>query len=292
MDLLSLWQEKLATGKIRFDDNLLVIQPNLTKQDYIWGTVFYSKSREDYKTKVKKTQQKTTFDLELMRHLQIAEFGGLIVAANPNSLFRGHLVIFPKKKAENLHFQDVFDITQFAEIQKNQTFILNMEHSAASILDWAHFQAYPIIFPIEKEKNVLIETFSNVRISRMNENFPVFALIVETSESEILTTWLLKILQLLAEKSNPHGQKIPLNIIWRNNRAWIIPRALNQSTLAARYFGGLEMGGIFCLPNADDFRHYLPENLRNEIYKSTLSNEQETQKWFEENAIRILCETV
>ncbi len=292
MDLLNLWKEKQSLGKIRFDADLLAISAASGGRDYDWGTVFYSQAREDYKTKIKQTTRKTTFDLELMSGLKIAEFGSLIIAANPNSLFQGHLVIYPKKKSPELNFQDIYDLTRLAQTHAEQTFIHNMECSAASILDWAHYQAYPLVFPIEKEKGTLLGEFGNVKIARIAEDFPAYALVAESLETEILTRWLLKILELLAENDNPHGQKIPCNFIWRENHIWIVPRALNQSNLAASYFGGLEMGGIFCLPNADDFRRYLPDILRKEITRATLTCELETQKWLEDNALRLLWEII
>lgn len=291
-DLLSLWKEKQLTGKIRFDTDLLVITAASIGQTYDWGTVFYSQAREEYKTKIKQTERKTTFDLDLMREMQIAEFGGLIVAANPNSLFQGHLVIYPKRKSSRLLFQDIFNLMQFAKIYTGQTFIHNMEGSAASILDWAHYQAYPIVFPIEKEKSITLGQFAGVKVARIANSFPAYSLVAQSSDTEVLATWLLKILEVLDGKDNPHGRKIPCNFILRNNRLWVIPRALYQSETSATYFGGLEMGGVFCLPNADDFRQYLPNILQKEIFASTLACENETQKWFEDNALNCLCTLV
>lgn len=290
MDLLSLWREKHAAGKIRFDADLLVIQPVSADQNYDWGTVFYSQARESYKTEIK--ERKASFDLDLMSGLQLAEFGDLIVAANPNSLFEGHLVIYPKEKSSELTYRDIFDVTRLAQTHAGQTFIHNMERSAASIVDWAHYQAYPIAFPIEKEAGASLGEFGQVKVARISGNFPAYALAAEFPEAETIARWLLKILELLAGTENPHGQKIPCNFIWRKKRVWIIPRASNQSILAANYFGGLEIGGIFCLPNADDFRSYLPDVLRKEIVRATLASEPETQKWFEENALRLLCEII
>ncbi len=292
MDLLSLWKEKEAAGKIRFDPNLLAIQPVSNDGNYNWGTLFYSQARENYKTQIKQNERKTTFDLELMRGLEIAEFGNLIVAANPNSLFQGHLVIYPKIKSSQLNGSDIYDITRLAALQRQQTFIHNMERSAASITDWAHYQSYPLAFPIERENGVSLSEFGKVKAARIAGDFPTYALVGDSSDPEIIARWLVKILELLAGSDNPHGQKIPCNFIWKANRFWIVPRALNQSKLAADYFGGLEMGGIFCLPNADDFRRYLPDVLRTEIAAASLFCEPETQKWFEENALRLLCEII
>lgn len=293
MDLLSSWKEKQIMGKIRFDLDLLMIQPASTNQNsYNWGTVFYSQARENYKTQIKQSERKITFDLELMSELQIAKFGNLIIAANPNSLFQGHLVIYPKKKAMELTYQDIYDITRFALMHPEQTFIYNMKRSAASILDWAHYQAYPINFPIERKIGVSSGEFRQVKVGRISDDFPTYALVIQSCETEIIARWLVKIIEMLAGNNNPHRQKIPWNFIWKKDRVWIIPRALNQSNLAASYFGGLEMGGIFCLPNADDFRRYLPDVLRKEIIEATLTCEPDTQNWFEENALQLLCEII
>lgn len=287
-ELLSLWQEKQKTGYIRYDANLLAIHIIADDLIYDWGTVFYSQAREAYKTKVKHNNIKATFDLELMSMMYMADYGGLIIAANPNSLFKGHLVIYPQKKSPELCFQDLYDITHFAENQSEQTFILNMERSAASILDWAHFQAYPFSFPIEKEKKEIIKVFKKGQIARTSANSPAYALIIENFPTETLALLLFKILELLSKKENPHGQKIPCNIIWRANRAYIILRAMNQSDFVATYFGGLEMGGIFCLPNADNLRQYMPEVLRSQIIQATLTCEKETQNWFEDITLQLV----
>lgn len=290
MDLINLWQEKYETGRIRFDEDLLVLQSAAAKSPYQWGTVFYSQARENYKSSIKQTVRKTTFDLDLMSELQIMEFGTLIIAANPNSLFQGHLVIYPKQKSPELNFESIFDITKLAQTYPQETFIHNMERSAASILDWAHYQAYPITFPIELENNILLSEFENVKIFRISNDFPAYGIVAECFETEILTRWLLKLIELLAGEDNPHDKRIPFNLIWRKNRVWVIPRALHQTELAASYFGGLEMGGIFCLPNADDLRRYLPHSLRQEIETCSIAREPETQKWFEENTIQLLCD--
>lgn len=290
MELLSLWNEKHAAGKVRFDSDLLIIHSASKNGNYNWGTVFYSQARENYKSRVK--TGKATFDLELMRELELGEFGNLIIAANPNSLFPGHLVIYPKIKSAELNFQDIYDVTRLAQTHTEQTFIHNREGSAASILDWAHYQSYPIVFPLETEEFILLGEFESVKVGRVAGNFPAYALVAEFSEAKTVAAWLLKILELLSGKENPHHKKIPCGFIWRRNRVWIVPRALNQSSFAATYFGGLEIGGIFCLPNADDFRRYLPDSLRREIAAATLACEPETQKWFEESALKLLCEIV
>jgi hypothetical protein len=285
MDLLNLWREKYERGKISFDADLLVMHPVSAGKNYDWGTVFYSHAREIYKTEVKK--RKTSFDPDLMSELELAEFGNLIVAANPNSLFEGHLVIYPKEKSPELTYDDLYDLTRLAQTHPEQTFIHNMERAAASIVDWAHYQAYSMVFPIEKEAHELLGEFGPVKVARISEDSPAYMLAAESSESGVIARWLMNILELLAG-SNPHGRRIPCNFIWRKSRVWIVPRAFEQSELAASYFGGLEMGGIFCLPNADELRRYLPGALRKEITQASLASEPDTQKWFEENALRAL----
>lgn len=289
MDLISLWREKLETGKIRYDDNLLVIHHFGKDIEHNWGTVFYSQAREEYKTRIKNEVRRSSFDTELMSHLQIADFGSLVIAANPNSLFEGHLVIYPKAKSSELTYQNLYDISRLAKQQPKHTFIHNMERSAASILDWAHFQSYPLIFPIEKDEQTEIAAFKETKIYRMSSDSAIYAIVADNLETSAAAKWLTKILEHLSENDNPHGNKIPCNLIWRENRIWIIPRALKQSEIAANYFGGLEMGGIFCLPNADSFRNYLPDALQNEVKNATLFNEEKTQEWFEEMILRILC---
>lgn len=292
MTLLELWKEKYSAGEIRFDADLLVIKAIRADDSYSWGTVLYSEAREQYKNSISRGEGNTTFDLDLMDRLRVDDFGGLIIAANPNSLFEGHLVIYPKTKSAEPTRSDLFDITRLAHQQPGQTFIYNMERSAASILDWAHYQAYPINFSIEKAEQTLLGDAAGLRVARVEAGFPAYALMLESPDAGSIARMLGEILSLLENSNNPHKKRIPVNFIWKKDRTWVIPRALNQSELAAKYFGGLEMGGIFCLPNANELRQYLPDALRNEISAATLACEPETQKWFEENVLRLLCETV
>ncbi|HQU91581.1 MAG TPA: hypothetical protein PLK77_04750, partial [Pyrinomonadaceae bacterium] len=104
MNLIDLWKEKLRLGEIRFDADPLVIGPS-SGSGSDWGTVYYSEVRESYKSQVS-IEPKTSFDLELMAKLHLADHRGLVIAANPNSLFEGHLVIYPKQKSPELSKQD------------------------------------------------------------------------------------------------------------------------------------------------------------------------------------------
>ena len=283
MNLVELWKEKLKAGAIRFDYDVLAIRSG--DMHNAWGTVYYSEAREVYKCLVSQSERSVTFDPELMSRLKLADFGGLVIAANPNSLFPGHLVIYPKIKAPDLTGTDLLDITRLAQQQPRLTFIHNMERSAASIVDWAHYQAYAIEFPVENAEHILLDTLGGVSIIRTPEDFPAYALAIDSENAELVSGILLRVLGFLSAE-NPHGRRIPVNFIWKRNRVWIVPRSLRQSDLAARYFGGLEMGGIFCLPNADELRNYLPEALRKEVHTATFACEPEHQAWFEENLIR------
>lgn len=291
MDLLDLWQKKHDLGCVRFDADLLVIKPTVGKGDPAWGTVFYSSAREEYKTKIKAVERSPSFDLKLMENLELTEFNELIIAANPNSLFRGHLVIYPKLQSSRLNLQDLLSISDLARQQPSFTFIHNMKNSAASIIDWAHFQAYYLQFPIQNEALDLLQKRGSRSIMRTHSDFPVYALVADGFSSQIMAEWLLDILELLLDRGGPHGQPVPCNILWQNDCVWVIPRSVNQTQLASKYFGGLEMGGLFCLPNADEFRSYLPDAIKKEIFNSTLSSEPETRIWFENFAIPSLCKS-
>lgn len=289
MNLVDLWKEKYASGLVRFDPDHMVIRPASRNGEFLaWGTLLYSGAREVYKSSVKDNSKNVSFDLELMSKMRLGEFGSLVIAANPNSLFEGHLVLYPSEKCEYLHLRNIVDITRLALTHPKQTFIHNMELSAASILDWAHFQAYPITFPIENEPAEILGEHCSIRISRVNRAFPAYALLAESDAPEAISGWLCKVAELLAGTDTPHGKRIPVNYIWRKNRVWVIPRSRNQSHNASSYFGGLEMGGLFCLPNADEFRRYLPDSLRQEIIEASLACEPETQKWFEDKSVGML----
>ena len=84
MDLIELWNVKARQGEVLFDpDPLVICSSSLSRTD--WGTVYYSSTRESYKSQVSGSPN-TSFDLDLMARLHLADHGGLVVAANPNSL--------------------------------------------------------------------------------------------------------------------------------------------------------------------------------------------------------------
>jgi hypothetical protein len=288
MNLLSLWWEKHATGLVRYDPSLLVLhRAEDACGEYEWGTLFYSKAREEYKTRVGTLPEKraATFDLDLMKQLQLGLAGGLIIAANPNSIIAGHLVVYPQEKREELTLLDIRDMCRLAAEQTEFTFIHNMERAAASIIDWAHFQAYPWNFPLAQEASDKIFESSGIQLSRLPESYPTYTLMVSGKNEEVLAGWLFEMLQALRVGSDASlGLKIPCNIVWRGTRAWFIPRSLSQTELAATYIGALELGGLFCLPSADSMRQYLPETLRNEVRQAGIGDELEMQEWCEQTA--------
>lgn len=300
---LDLWWEKFRTGLVRNDPELLVL--HRTEEacgSYGWGTVFYSKAREDYKTRVGSLPEKrtATFDLELMSRLRFARAGGLNIAANPNSIVPGHLVVWPEEKRAELTLEDLRDVSRLAREQPDWTFIYNMERAAASIVDWAHFQAYPWEFPLVRAtgEETIYET-ADCKLSRLApQAYPAYALAFETKREEHLDAWLFAMLGALARGDGAAGtgQSIPCNIVWRGGgRAWLIPRSLKQSVLAATYVGALEMGGLFCLPNADSLRQYLPDALRAEVRAASIADEPEMREWCEQLARGMagrLCEVV
>ena len=291
LDLLSLWWQKQATGLVRYDPSLVVLhRVEDACDDYGWGTLFYSRAREEYKNRIGTLPEKATvtFDLELMSQLQLAIEGGLIVAANPNSIIAGHLVIYPREKREELTFADIRDMCRLAAEQTEWTFIHNMERAAASIVDWAHYQAYPWDFPLAQEASETIFESSGFKLSRLPDSYPAYTLQVSGENEEVLAGWLFEMLRALAAGSKATGwQRIPCNIIWRGARAWLIPRSLSQSLLAATYVGALEIGGLFCLPNADNLRQYLPDALRAEVRQASIADEPETREWCEQTAQEI-----
>jgi hypothetical protein len=284
-DLMASWWEKQrATGLVRHDPRLLVLHGvEEACGAYGWGTVFYSKAREDYKTRVGSLPEKraATFDLELMSQLLFARAGGLNVAANPNSIVPGHLVVWPEEKRAALTLADLSDVSHLARAEGAWTFIHNMERAAASIVDWAHFQAYPWEFPLARaEACETVHEAAGFRVSRLTEAYPAYALAVEAESAERLSVWLFGMLGAFAAGGEA-GRGIPCNIVWRGARAWLIPRSPAQSTLAATYVGALEMGGLFCLPNADSLRQYLPDALRAEVRGASIADDAEMRAWCE-----------
>jgi hypothetical protein len=289
-NLLDLWWEKFRAGLVRHDPDLLVL--HRTEDGcgtYGWGTVFYSKAREDYKTRVGSLPEKSaaTFDLELMSRLLFARAGGLNVAANPNSIVPGHLVVWPEEKRAELTLADLSDVSRLARAEGALTFIHNMERAAASIIDWAHFQAYPWEFPLARvAAGETIHESAGFRVSRLPETYPAYALVAEAESAERLAAWLFGMLRAFA--SGAGRGSVPCNIVWRGARAWLIPRSPSQTTLAATYVGALEMGGLFCLPNADSLRKYLPDALRAEVRGASIAGEPDARAWCE----RVARETV
>jgi hypothetical protein len=289
--LLKLWWEKHKTGLVRNDPELLVLRrAGETEEGYTWGTVFYSKAREDYKTKVSSlpSERAAAFDQELMAQLQIGRAGNLLIFANPNSIVPGHLVLYPAEQREELTLEDVRDMCRLAAEQTAWTFIHNMPRAAASIVDWVHYQAYPWEFPLQHEAVETIYDSEELNLSRLPETYPAYALMITSENEDILASWLFEMLSALAAGSAASGGKrIPCNIVWRGRRAWLVPRSLGQTILAATYVGGLEMGGLFCLPNADQLRQYLPDALSAEVRHASIAGEPKTCEWCEQTALEI-----
>ncbi len=287
-DLLDLWWQKQATGLVRYDPNLMVFHGvKDSSGSFGWGTLFYSKAREEYKNRVGSLPEKraATFDLELMAQLELSRAGGLIIAANPNSIVAGHLVVYPHEKREDLSLADLQDICQLAAEQPQWTFIHNMENAAASIVDWAHYQAYPWDFPMAQEDTEPVFESSSLTLSRFSDSYPSYTLAVAGENHEVLAKWLFAMLRAFnAGAPAGAGKRIPCNIVWRGRKAWLIPRSLSQTTLAATYIGALELGGLFCLPSADNLRQYLPEALRSEVSQAGISDEPELRGWVEQTA--------
>lgn len=286
--LMNLWWEKYSTGLVRNDPDLLVLRPaGHAGEHFTWGTVFYSKAREDYKARLIElpSERAATFDLELMRQLELARAGGLIIVANPNSIVAGHLVVYPQEKHEELSLADLKDMCHLAAEQTRWTFIHNMENAAASILDWAHYQAYPWDFPMTQEGAETIFESSHLTLSRLADSYPSYTLTASGENEGLLASWLFEMLRAFnAGASAGGGKRIPRNIVWRGRRAWLIPRSLSQTALAATYIGALELGGLFCLPSADSLRQYLPEALRAEVRQAGISDEPELRDWVEQTA--------
>jgi hypothetical protein len=111
-------------------------------------------------------------------------------------------------------------------------------------------------------------------------------LAVEAKRTEHLAAWLYEMLGALARGgAASEGRRVPCNIVWRGDgRAWLIPRSLSQSVLAATYVGALEMGGLFCLPNADSLRQYLPDALGAEVRAASIADEPSVREWCEQIA--------
>jgi uncharacterized protein DUF4922 len=290
--LMNLWWEKYNAGLVRNDPDLLILRPaEHAGKEFTWGTVFYSKAREDYKTRLidLPSERAATFDVDLMAQLQIGRMGDLLIAANPNSIVPGHLVVYPAEKREDLSFADIRDMCQLAAEQTQWTFIHNMENAAASIVDWAHYQAYPWDFPMAQETTEAIFESSRLRLSRLPDSYPSYTLMASAENEEVLATWLFEMLCAL-KAGAPAGEgkripcNLPCNIVWRGRTAWLIPRSLSQTILAAKYIGALELGGLFCLPSADNLRQYLPEALRAEVRQAGISDQPELRDWCEQTA--------
>jgi hypothetical protein len=286
--LMNRWWEKYNAGLVRNDPDLMIFRPaQHTGKHFSWGTLFYSKAREDYKTQISNlpSERAATFDLDLMAQLQIGRLADLLIAANPNSIVPGHLVVYPAEKRGDLSFEDVRDMCHLAAEQTRWTFIHNMENAAASIVDWAHYQAYPWDFPMAQEATEVVFESPSLTVSRLPEAYPSYTLSASGENEERLASWLFEMLSALkAGAPGGAGKRIPCNIVWRGRRAWLIPRSLHQTTLAATYIGALELGGLFCLPSADSLRQYLPEALRAEVRQAGISDERELRDWVEQMA--------
>ncbi len=281
MELLALWEEKHKAGGVRFDPELLVF--GRADADGIgneWGTLYYSQAREIYKSEVEATgTANSSFDLDLMSRMEIGRFAGQIIAANPNSLFPGHLVIYPADKHVRLTVDDVSAITHIAANHPDYTFIHNMERSAASIVDWVHFQGYARTLPINGADSEMVTTTPLLSVYRLTSTYPAFGIIIRWTDADAAIEFVTGICERFYSDNNPRKQPVAFNLIFTGTQIAVFPRSGSQSELAASYFGALEFGGLFCLPNADRLREYLPASLRREIADASVWNEPEMVHW-------------
>jgi hypothetical protein len=288
--LLDLWRERRRRQLVSYDPDILVLQRMARTDDgFSWGTVFYSAAREDYKRRVGDGSKglKASFDLDLMRRLSIGRHGGLVIAANPNSMFEGHLVIYPEEKREDLSLDDLDDMCALAPSHPGFSFIHNMERAAASVVDWAHFQAYPLEFPLSREPLQVFYPHGPIVLSRPRFDYPAY-LIAADGPQALVARFLFDLLSVLRSGQAPNRGRIPCNVIWQGRRVWVVPRSSAQSEHAASYIGALEMGGLFCLPTADSLSSYLPGALRKEVERASLHDQPELRRWFQETASDIV----
>lgn len=281
--LLELWWEKHRAGLVSNDPDLLVLH-RLSEPcgTHTWGTVFYSKVREEYKARLRDSlvDGLTTFDVDLMNTLKIGRSGGLLIAANPNSILPGHLILYPENRRAELLFQDLEDLCALAATHTQWTFFHNMEDSAASVIDWAHFQALPVQFPIAREIPKPILQHRCIELSRLPSSYPAYGLVFRCSVTELLADVIFRLVKPLAAGFGGRKQ-IPWNLILQAEQAWLLPRSSSQSKHAAGYIGALEMGGLFCLPNAENFQMYLRDALREEVRRASVVSEPDVRDWFE-----------
>src|SRR5262249_51870857 len=156
------------------------------------------------------------------------------------------------------------DLFAIAAGHPGWSFIHNMADAAASIVDWVHFQAYPIELPIQREATRPLARRGPLWLSLTPEECPTYALAAEAEGADrgALASWTLALVEALADGLGAgKSQKMPCNLIVSGAMVWVVPRSRSQSRHAATYLGALEMGGIFCLPSADSFRNYLPDAL-------------------------------
>jgi hypothetical protein len=294
LPLLDLWREKQRSGRVFHDPDLLVLHRASDPCGRAgWGTTYYSRAREEYKAGLVRDglPGQGGFDVELMARLTIGRAGGLVIAANPNSLFPGHLVLFPEEKRPELAPGDLDDLFALAAGHPSWSFIHNMADAAASIVDWVHFQAYPVELPLQREVTRPLARRGHLRLSLTAEGCPTYALAAEAEgrDREALSTWAFALVEALADGLGAgEGQKIPCNLIASGGKVWVIPRSRSQTRHAATYLGALEMGGIFCLPSADSFRSYLPDALAAELRSATLAGDPAARERFESSAVRLL----
>jgi hypothetical protein len=289
LPLLGLWKERWRRKLLNYDPDILVLQRMERAGDgFSWGTVFYSAAREEYKRRIGDVSKgpQASFDLDLMRRVSIGHHGGLVIAANPNSLFEGHLVIFPEEKREDLSFDDLHDMCDLAPAHPGFSFIHNMKGSAASIVDWAHFQAYPLHFPLSREPLQAVHSHGPIVLSVPCSDYPAFV-ISAAGPQRMLSRFLFELLGALKSGETPDQERLPSNVIWEGSRVWVVPRSNAQSAHAASYIGALEMGGLFCLPAADNLPSYLPSALREEARRASLHDAPELRRWFQEKAAEI-----
>jgi hypothetical protein len=226
-----------------------------------------------------------------------------VILCNPFPIFPYHLTVSLHRHQPQLisgHIESFLHLSR--DLQEFVVFY-NGPLCGASAPDHFHFQAgIRDVLPIEEELKVLLEEnsetlldSSEIKISAV-ENFLRRFIFFHSSDQEILTKWVKRVLDVLLK---PEREAEPMvNLLgWFTNGYWQIVLFPREAQRPREYFAddfdrilvspaAVELGGLVVLPREEDFYKITAENLESIFSQVTL--QKDDFEYFKEKLIKTI----
>ncbi len=180
----------------------------------------------------------------------------------------GHFLLLPSGNFPELpHFPQLFtplllqDSFNLCQQSKELMVFFNSRHAGAT-QDHFHLQALfrESPFPIEAATR---NRFGNRLGEYIGVDYPLNALVYTVSDSEAWCRYILKL----------QTKGIPLNLVFLNDRFFVVPRDVNNEIVAEfpNVLASMEISGKFIIPDREAFARATEERIRVALRRITLA---------------------